>query len=69
LTGWDISTDFLVVGSGAGGMTAALAAHQLGMQTLVLEKSACYGGTSALSGGVVWIPNNHLMAGVNVPVS
>jgi len=69
LTGWDISTDFLVVGSGAGGMTAALAAHQLGMQTLVLEKSACYGGTSALSGGVVWIPNNHLMAGVNVPDS
>lgn len=69
LAGWDISTDFLVVGSGAGGMAAAVTAHQLGLRTLVLEKSACYGGTSALSGGVVWIPNNHHMATVNVPDS
>lgn len=69
MTGWDLSTDFVVVGSGAGGMTAAITAHQLGMQTLVLEKSAVYGGTSALSGGVIWVPNNHHMPAANVPDS
>ena len=58
----DYNVDFLVVGSGAGGMTAAITAHQKGLSTLVIEKSACYGGTSALSGGVIWIPNNHHMA-------
>lgn len=51
--------DFLVVGSGAGGMTAAIRAHDLGLNTLVVEKTDYFGGTSAMSGGSVWIPNNH----------
>ena len=59
---WDRSVDFLVVGSGAAGMTAALRAHDLGGDTLVVEKSPRFGGSTALSGGVVWVPNNPLMA-------
>lgn len=64
---WDYTTDFLVVGSGAGGMTAAVVAKELGGDSLVIEKTDAYGGTTALSGGVVWIPNNDSMAeyGIN----
>ena len=58
----DLTVDFLVVGSGAGGMAAAVTAAHLGMDTLVIEKDVKYGGTSALSGGVIWVPNNHQMA-------
>ena len=58
----DFTTDFLVVGSGAGGMTAAIVAAELGADSLVIEKAGCYGGTTALSGGGIWIPNNHTMA-------
>jgi 3-oxosteroid 1-dehydrogenase len=58
---WDQTTDVLVVGSGGGGMTAALMAKDRGAQALVLEKSALYGGSTAMSGGSIWIPNNHLM--------
>jgi len=54
--------DFLVVGSGAAGMTAALHAHDLGGETLIVEKAPAFGGSTALSGGVVWAPNNPLMA-------
>ena len=61
MTNWDYSTDFVVVGSGGGGMTAAITAKQEGLEALVVEKSNCYGGTTALSGGVIWIPNNPLM--------
>jgi 3-oxosteroid 1-dehydrogenase len=63
---WDRSVDFLVVGSGAAGMTAALRAHDLGGEVLVIEKSPLFGGSSALSGGVVWVPNNPLMAGAGI---
>ena len=62
MASWDHSVDFLVVGSGAAGMTAAVRAHDLGGDTLVVEKSVSYGGSTALSGGVVWVPNNPLMA-------
>jgi len=58
---WDSSVDFLVVGSGAAGMTGALRAHDLGAEVLVVEKASLYGGSTALSGGVVWVPNNPLM--------
>jgi 3-oxosteroid 1-dehydrogenase len=61
---WDHQFDVVVVGSGGGGMTAALCASDLGQSVVVLEKSEVYGGTTAISGGGVWIPNNHLMAGV-----
>lgn len=50
--------DVVVVGSGAAGMTAALAASQRGLRTVLIEKAAHYGGSTARSGGGVWIPNN-----------
>ncbi|HEY9035521.1 MAG TPA: FAD-binding protein [Pseudomonadales bacterium] len=63
---WDQSVDFLVVGSGGGGMTAALMAHDLGMEALVIEKDERFGGTTAMSGGVIWVPNNHLMKAAGI---
>ncbi|GAA4485220.1 FAD-binding protein [Rhodococcus olei] len=57
-TKWDHEVDFLVVGSGCGGLTGALAAKDRGMDTLVIEKAGVYGGTTALSGGGIWVPNN-----------
>ena len=56
-----IEVDILVVGSGAGALTAAITAHEQGGNVLVVEKSDMYGGTSATSGGGIWIPCNHLM--------
>lgn len=64
--GWDHNVDLLIVGSGAGAMAAALVAHDRGAETLLLEKSDRYGGSSAMSGGGLWIPNNCLMAGVGI---
>ncbi len=55
---WDHEVDFLVVGSGGGGMTAALAAHDAGLSTLVVEKAKKFGGSTGISGGGIWIPNN-----------
>ncbi len=66
MNNWDQEVDFLVVGSGGGGMTAALTAHEYGLETLVIEKSDLYGGTTALSGGVIWIPNNHRMPSAKI---
>ncbi|MET9491252.1 FAD-binding protein [Nocardia sp. NPDC006630] len=60
MDGWDYTTDFLVVGSGAG-MVGALRAHALGKQVLVVEKSDLLGGSTCMSGGVLWLPNNPLM--------
>lgn len=56
--GWDEEVDVLVIGSGAGGMTAAIAAADAHVKVLVVEKSNEYGGTSATSGGGIWIPNS-----------
>jgi 3-oxosteroid 1-dehydrogenase len=53
---FDHTVDVLVVGSGGGGMTAALAADASGLNTLVVEKSAQFGGSTALSGGGIWVP-------------
>jgi len=57
----DHECDVLVVGSGGGGMTAALVAAQAGLDTLIIEKTEYFGGTTALSGGGLWIPNNVLL--------
>jgi 3-oxosteroid 1-dehydrogenase len=54
--------DVVVVGSGAGGMLAACRAADRGLSVVVLEKSSQYGGTSAVSGGGIWIPLNHHIA-------
>lgn len=56
---WDYSVDTLVIGSGNGGLTAALCSYEMGVKdVLVIEKGDKYGGTSSVSGGGVWIPNN-----------
>lgn len=53
----EVSVDVLVVGSGNGALTAALCSYELGVRdVLVIEKSALFGGTSATSGGGIWIP-------------
>ena len=54
--------DLIVVGSGAGALLAAIAAHDGGLRPLVIEKTNLVGGTSALSGGGIWIPVNDDMA-------
>ncbi len=66
---WDDETDFLVIGSGAAGMTAALVAKLEGLDSLVLEKTNLVGGSTAVSGGGIWIPNNHLMEQASIPDS
>ncbi|MBY0286929.1 MAG: FAD-dependent oxidoreductase [Mycobacteriaceae bacterium] len=53
---FDHTVDVLVIGSGGGGMTAALAADAFGLDTLVAEKSPQFGGSTALSGGGIWVP-------------
>ncbi|MBW2942481.1 FAD-binding protein [Zhongshania aquimaris] len=59
--------DFIVVGSGAGSMCAALKMRAAGKSVLIIEKTELLGGTTATSGGVMWIPNNRFMkeAGVS----
>ena len=52
--------DVVVVGSGAAGAMAALRAAEHGMKVLIVEKAHKFGGTSATSGGVMWIPNHQL---------
>jgi len=61
MANWDHTKDVVVVGSGGGGMTAALVAKQAGLDALIVEKSEYYGGSTALSGGGLWIPNNYLL--------
>jgi succinate dehydrogenase/fumarate reductase flavoprotein subunit len=53
---FDLTVDVLVIGSGGGGMTAALAADASGLDTLIVEKSPHFGGSTALSGGGIWVP-------------
>jgi 3-oxosteroid 1-dehydrogenase len=62
LSAWDRTVDVVVVGSGIGGFSAAIAAHDRGAKVLVLEKAPKLGGVSAYSGGEVFVPANHLQA-------
>ena len=55
------SVDLLVVGSGGGGLVAALTAAAVGKKTLIVEKLPTFGGSTAISGGAFWIPNNSLL--------
>ena len=69
MTTWDTTVDFVIAGSGGGGMVAALAAADAGAEALVLEKQALIGGSTCMSGGIFWIPNNPLMQAEGVPDS
>ncbi|MBL8359544.1 MAG: FAD-dependent oxidoreductase [Rubrivivax sp.] len=59
--------DLIVVGAGAAGLTAAAVAARAGLRVVLLEASALVGGTTAISGGMVWLPANPKMADVGVP--
>jgi len=63
---FDHVVDLLIVGSGAGAMAAAIHAHDRGGSTLLIEKTEMYGGSSAMSGGSLWVPCNHLMGAVGI---
>lgn len=56
--------DVIVIGSGAAGLSAALSASVAKSSVCILERSDQFGGTTAMSGGVSWIPNNPLMSAV-----
>ncbi|MEP2989201.1 MAG: FAD-dependent oxidoreductase [Parasphingorhabdus sp.] len=56
-----MDTDVLVIGAGASGLAAALAAHDSGAKVTIIEKGDKLGGTAAISGGIVWVPNNPAM--------
>lgn len=49
-------TDVIVIGAGAAGLAAAVAAKEMGLEVVILEKEPVFGGTSALSGAAIWIP-------------
>src|ERR1700722_18827506 len=55
------SFDIVIVGSGGGGLTAALAAHAAGLKPVIVEKQGVVGGSTGMSGGMLWIPDNPLM--------
>ncbi|GAA2824710.1 3-oxosteroid 1-dehydrogenase [Crossiella cryophila] len=61
-----MEVDLVVVGSGAAGLTAALTAAQHGLTALVVEKSARYGGSTARSGGAIWLPGNSVLRAAGV---
>lgn len=58
---WDYETDFLVAGTGVAGMSAAIVASRNGLNTILIESTDRWGGTTAISGGGLWAPNNPLM--------
>ena len=69
MNSFDEAFDFVVVGSGGGSMCAALVARAAGKSAVILEKTNLIGGTTARSGGVMWIPGNPFMAEAGVPDS
>lgn len=65
--GWDEEHDILVVGSGGAAFAAAITAKAEGADVVIYEKGAYVGGTTLVSGGGVWIPNNPLMQKDGLP--
>lgn len=68
-TGFDQQVDLLVIGAGAGGMSAALTGAIHGLSVLLCEKTAMVGGTTATSGGTTWVPGTELSRKAGVPDS
>src|SRR3954451_13072323 len=60
------TVDFVVVGSGGGGLTAAVAAAHAGASVVVVEKQSLLGGSTCMSGGMAWIPDNPVMRAAGV---
>jgi succinate dehydrogenase/fumarate reductase flavoprotein subunit len=63
---WDRTVDVVIVGSGGAALTAATLAHDGGAEVLVIEKASMLGGTTAVSGGGVWLPGNHVMRAAGI---
>lgn len=61
MTSFDETFDWIVVGSGAGSFASALVMREAGYSVLILEKTGFAGGTTAKSGGVMWVPANPFM--------
>ena len=61
--------DLIIVGSGGGSMAAALAAKRAGKSVVILEKQDKVGGSTSFSGGVWWVPANHLLKEAGIPDS
>src|SRR5258706_5381909 len=62
----DVTCDVLVAGWAAGGPAAAITARRHGLEVIVAEKAAQFGGTTALSGGWLWIPGHPMQAAIGV---
>jgi 3-oxosteroid 1-dehydrogenase len=58
---WSTTVDWICIGSGAGGCGAAIAGHDQGLSTLLIEQAPRIGGLTAQSGGILWVPCNHLL--------
>lgn len=63
---WDEEADLVAIGSGIGGLSAAIAAHDHGLRAVVLERSGQVGGVTALSQGQVWVSGNHHAAELGI---
>jgi len=63
---WDLEADVVSIGSGGGGLAAAITAHDHGASALVLERTDQVGGITAYSMGEVWVPGNHLETAMGI---
>jgi 3-oxosteroid 1-dehydrogenase len=63
---WDLEADVVAIGSGGGGLSAAIAAHECGASAMVLERTDQVGGVTAYSLGEVWVPGNHCAAALGI---
>lgn len=63
---WDHEVDFVSIGSGGGGLSAAITAHDHGLSAMVLERTGQVGGVTAYSLGEVWVPGNHHAAAMGI---
>jgi len=63
----DLTCDVLVIGAGAGGLSSAITARKGGLDVIVIEKAPVLGGTTAFSGGVLWIPDSDKFPNLSSP--